>query len=137
MCNNANNDACKCIAEILEIINVLQQNACPGDMCLDTCDRKFLGCNKTSMNCNTRPITIYLSSGHALTMPISKDPTETTTSNVFRVEKVEGCCATLRVLTLNEATADYPYQTTNSFFTININCICCLRCLADTYVEGI
>ena len=45
MCNNVENDSCKCIAEILTVINILQQNAsCCGDCCLDTCDRGFLGC---------------------------------------------------------------------------------------------
>ena len=138
MCNNTNNDACKCIAEILEVINVLQQNACPGNTCLDTCDRAFLGCGTTSLNCNTRPITIYLCNGTELSMPTTKDPSEpVTTSSVFRVEKVDGCCATLRVLAQSTEGSTYPYTATNSFFTLNINCVCCLKCLSDTYVEGI
>ena len=139
MCNNANNDACKCIAEVLAIINVLQQNACTNETCLDTCDRGFLGCGITSINCNTRPITIYLCNGQPLSMPTTKDPTEEEqTSNVFRVEKVDGCCCTLRVLAPNTDTGStYPYVSTNSFFTFNINCCCSLKCLSDTYVEGI
>ena len=45
MCNNNTEaESCRCIAEILMVINVLQQNAsCCGDVCLDTCDRGFLG----------------------------------------------------------------------------------------------
>ena len=59
-------------------------------------------------------------------------------SSVFRVEKVDGCCATLRVLAVNpDTTSEYPYVATNSFFTMNLNCVCSLRCLSDTYVEGI
>ena len=139
MCNDTSHE-CKCIAEILTVINILQQNAECGDSCLDTCDRGFLGCSASSVNCNTRPIMLYTCCGNgvAWAMPISKDPDETTTSNVFRIEKIDGCCATFRVLTTNPDTgAIYPYVTTNSFFTMNLNCVCALRCLQDTYVECI
>lgn len=59
-----------------------------------------------------------------------------TCSNVFRVEKIDGCCATFRVLAPNPDTADVanPYVATNSFFTMNLNCVCALRCLNDTFV---
>ncbi len=138
MCNNGSDDS-KCIAEVLTIIDILQQNAECGDACLDTCDRGFLGCCVSSVNCNTRPIMLYTcGSNTPWEMPISKDPLETVTSNVFRVEKVDGGCATFRVLAPNtDTTSLYPYITTNSFFTMNLNCVCCLRCLQDTYVDTI
>ena len=141
MCNE-NND-CKCIAEILTVINILQHNAnCCGDTCLDSCDKGFLGNSSTCLSCNTRPIMLYTcgSNGVALSLPISKDPNETVTSNVFRVEKIDGCCATFRVLAPNPDTtevATIPYVATNSFFTMNLNCVCSLRCLTDTFVECI
>ncbi len=139
MCNN-NSDECKCISEILTIINILQQNAECGDSCLDTCDRGFLGCCATSVSCNTRPVMLYTCCGNgvAWSMPISKDPAETDTSNIFRVEKVDGCCATFRVLIPNtDTTETFPYEATNSFFTMNLNCICAIRCLQDTHVDCI
>ena len=81
---------------------------------------------------------LYLCNGTPLAMPTEKDDTTTNaTSTVFRVEKVEGCCCTLRVLTANEEGAAYPYSATNSFFTVNLNCCCSLRCLSDTYIECI
>ena len=61
-------------------------------------------------------------------------------SSVFRVEKIDGCCATFRVLAENpDATqvATEPYVATNSFFTMNLNCVCSLRCLQDTFVDCI
>ena len=36
-----------------------------------------------------------------------------------------------------DTTEPYPYMTTNSFFTMNLNCVCALRCLQDTYVDCI
>ena len=137
MCNNNNSNDCKCINEILSVICMLQQNAGCNDACLDTCDRGFLGTSISSINYNTRPVQLYTCGGNgvAWSMPTSKDPAVTTTSNVFRVEKVDGCCCTFRVLAPNTDTEDTsPYVATNSFFTMNLNCICSLRCLDDTFV---
>lgn len=147
MCNN-NNDAesCRCIAEILTVINVLQQNAnCCGDTCLETCDRGFLGCGTTTLGCNTRPVVLYTCCGNGTpwSMPTTREnvvcgDAGAVCSNVFRVEKIDGCCATFRVLAENpDTTSIYPYVATNSFFTMNLNCVCVLRCLPDTYIECI
>lgn len=146
MCNN--NTDCKCISEILTVICILQQNAVCGDSCLDTCDRGFLGNTTTCLVCNTRPIMLYTCCGNGVPwrMPITKDARVCTgdddddCSNVFRCEKIDGCCATFRVLAPNPDTAEaaaIPYVATNSFFTMNLNCVCCLRCLNDTAVECI
>lgn len=134
-----NNENSGCVAEILTVISVLQKNANCGEACLDTCDRGFLGCGTTTIGCNTRPVMLYTCCGNgtAWSMPISKSPTETVTSNVFRVEKIDGNCATFRVLTPNPDTTEtsIPFVSTNSFFTMDLNCCCVLRCLNDTYVE--
>ena len=138
MCNNDKTNNCEnCIADILKVILLLQQSVCPNDTCLQTCDRGFLGQNCTTF-CNTRPIVLYTCSGGStpLAIPISKDPNETTTSTVFRLEKLDDCCATFRVLTPNtEETSSFPFMATNSFFTINLSCVCIIRCLEDTFVE--
>ena len=100
MCNNNNKSSSSCIAEILNVILVLQQNACP-DSCLDS---------------NSTP----------LSMPTTKDLPATNAegqlcSCVFRVEKVDGNCCTCRVLADNPDTASInPYIATNSFFTIDL-----------------
>ena len=147
MCNNNNDvESCRCIAEILTVINVLQQNAnCCGETCLETCDWGFLGCGTTTLGCNTRPVILYTCSGNGTpwSMPTTRENVVcgdegVVCSNVFRVEKIDGCCATFRVLAENsEPTALTPYVATNSFFTMNLNCVCALRCLPDTFVECI
>ena len=148
MCNNntENENSC-CIAEILSVINVLQQNADCNDSCLETCDRGFLGCGNTTVSCNTRPVVLYTCSGNGtpFSMPTTRtnvncDDENATCSNVFRVEKIDGCCCTFRVLADNtnpDNSTTIPYIATNSFFTMNLNCVCALRCLPDTYVECI
>ena len=120
MCNNENNQ-CQCIAEILTVISILQKNAnCTDVACLDTCDRGFLGCGTSTLGCNTRPIMLYTCCGNGTpwSMPTTKtdkacNEVDVTCSNVFRVEKIDG------------------------FFTMNLNCVCCLRCLNDTFVDSI
>lgn len=135
MCENSNSSSkCNCIAEILKVINILQSEVCPGDTCLETCTRAYFGPN-SSIDFNTRPVTLYTCDSNSVSMPISNTPDEETTSNIFRVEKVDGCCATLRVLVYNSGSS--TYTATNSFFTINTDCCCAIKCLADTYVEGV
>ena len=144
MCNNNNNGETSCITELLNVILVLQQNACP-EGCLDSCDRPVLGGGPNCLICNTRPIMLFTcgSNGTPWSMPTSKDcerncsgePTSNTCSTVFRVEKVDGNCCTCRVLAINPDTCSNPFIATNSFFTINLDCVCAVRCLSDTFVE--
>ena len=141
MCNNNNdNNNCNkcdnCIMEILQVINVLQSNACP-DSCLLSCDRPALGGGTNCVICKTRPIMLRTCPGNGtpFSMPISRSETDTN-SSVFRVEKIDGCCCTFRVLTANpDTTSVYPYVSTDSLFTMDCNCLCAIRCLNDTFIE--
>ena len=141
MCNNSDNS--KCISEILKVINILQNNAECADECLETCDRGFLGNMVPAFAYNTRPVMLYTCPSNGVTpwsMPTTRDAAGETLSSVFRVEKVDGNCATFRVLEDNpdtEAAETIPYVTTNSFFTMNLDCVCAIRCLNDTIVEGV
>ena len=140
---NDNNSNSNGLAEILSVILVLQQNACV-DSCLDSCDRPMLGGGPTCLVCNTRPVMLYTGCGNGTpwSMPTTKDSTASCSGNgsgcssVFRVEKIEGNCCTVRVLQDNpDTTSLYPYVTTNSVFTMDLGCVCCIRCLTDTFVE--
>ena len=136
--NNRERNRCdNCIADILKVILILQESVDQLDICLETCDRGFLGQQCCTTCYNTRPISLFTcgSNGVPLSMPISKSPTETATSNIFRVEKLDECCATCRVLTVNAD--NITYTATNSFFTINLDCLCSIRCLDDTFIEGV
>lgn len=138
MCNNNNNTCESCISDILKVILLLQQSVCQNDGCLETCDRGYLGQNCTTF-CNTRPIVLYTCSGGSTPLAIPTTRTvDGTTSSVFRLEKLDDCCATCRVLAPNpDTTSLFPYVSTNSFFTINLNCVCLIRCLDDTFVDTI
>ncbi len=144
MCNNnnSNNNANKtnCITEILQVILVLQQSVCGPETCLDSCDRPVLGCG-TPINCNTRPVTLYTCCGNGTpwNMPVSREAdcsASCETSCVFRIEKLDGNCATFRVLVPNrDSSSPCNYDATDSFFTINCDCICAIKCLNDTCVD--
>ncbi len=154
MCNNnqtGNNNNSNGIADILNVILILQQNACP-ENCLDSCDRPMLGGGPNCLICNTRPVMLYTCCGNGVpwSMPTCKDSTITCSnttsqdstnvccSSVFRVEKLDGNTATFRVLADNPDTTTniaMPYVATNSFFTMNLNCVCCIKCLNDTSVD--
>lgn len=136
MCNS-NESTNNCIHEILKTILVLQKQANMPECCLDTCDKNFLGGTACVCGYNTRPITLYLCGccNTALAMPISKDPAETTTSSVFRIEKLDDNCATFRVLIPTTVEGVTTYTSTDSFFTVNLDCVCVLKCLGDTLVD--
>jgi len=136
MCNN-NND-CSCFAKIIERIIGLQQQ---GDTCCDFggCDKPFLG-NVVNVVClNTRPITFYGCNGDQFIFPYTLNGVEGT-SGVFRVENLDECCVKCRVLAPNPDTTTaptFPFVTTDDFFTINLKCVCALKCLGDIHVSGI
>ena len=58
---------------------------------------------------------------------------EAGTSTVFRVENVEGNCATFRVLIPNTTEEGTTYTLSDSYFTIDLSCILALECLPDIY----
>lgn len=152
MCNNDNPTEGNCIAEILNVINILQRNASPENV-VDSCDKPSLGGGNSCLVCNTRPVMIYTCCGNGVpfSMATSKDvvtacsaPEELIKNNecssVFRVEKVEGNCCTFRVLAPNpdfDSCSRSPFISTNNFFTFDLKCCCCVKCLSDCFVDCI
>ena len=131
MCNNNN---CEDLRDVLcTIVKIQKQGQCL-DEGITSCDRPFLGGNNNTLY-NTRPISFYTCPTNTLwTMPYTLNGTEAT-SSVFRVEAVEDCCCTCRVLAPGEE--EGTFVSTDSFFTINLNCVGALRCLNDTYIACI
>lgn len=149
MCNDNNG----CIGDILKVILVLQEHAEHEEESLDTCDRGFLG-NKTHKKIfNTRPVVLYSCSSNGVpwSMPTIKEDINCGNdkgqpglcSSVFRLEKLDDGCATFRVLRKEMRGADAKkddceeYEATDSFFTMTLDCLCAIRCLNDTFVEGV
>ena len=143
MCNQ-NNDStntnnCQCLNEILQVILQLQRGGEQNNEQPGGCDKPFLGPCPSVVCFNTRPINFYSCSNATLwTLPYTLNGT-TGTSSVFRVENLDGCCCTCRILAPNPDTTQTasPYVATESYCTFNLNCVGALKCLADTFVPCI
>ncbi len=117
-----------CNNHILEIINkilLLQRQDFDDD--LIGCDRPFLGPTSPITTYNTRPIILY---NRYTAQEWSFSTEGDTQSNIFRIEDVEQCSVTVRLLTPNGT----GYINTNQFVTIDLSTIGAIRCLADTYI---
>jgi len=129
-----------CFSKTLNLIDILQRSS-EQDECFDnSCSRPFLGVNLPNLCFNTRPVTFYGCNNNLIT--VSYDTTIngerlTGTSSTFRVEKTKEGCVTVSILIPNPDTTDTlrPYITTRDTATINLGCICALKCLPDTIVD--
>lgn len=126
-----NNNCSSCIFDVLKKILILQKQDFDDDFI--GCDKPFLGPTTPITFYNTRPIELYnCCSGTAWTFPYTLPDGTTGTSSVFRVENLDDCCCTCRILYPN---ATNEYASTGSFVTIDLNCCGAIRCLADAYIE--
>ena len=122
-----------CISDILEKILVLQKQDFSCDNFIG-CDKPFLGPSATSICYNTRPIQLYnCCSGNPWSFNYTNAEGVTVASNIFRVESIDDCCCTCRILVLDPTTGEYT--STNEFVTIDLNCCGAIRCFNDTYVD--
>lgn len=122
-----------CLAKILKVINVLQNNA--EDLCEtnNTCTRPFLGEIPNQICFNTRLITFYKCDNSLLTLNYTLNNVLSTTS-IFRVISVQdNTCTVLLIQDNNDGT----YTNTNTYATINLKCICAIRCIGDINLTNI
>lgn len=132
-----NKDENNCLAPVLTVICLLQNNSESESIC--NCEKKEFECPELGKY-NTRPVVIYNCYGNPWMMPIdTNDYNSSKKSFVFRIEKINDCCATFRVLNDIEdpTTKSKKFVATNNFFIIDLNCICAINCLEDTFIECI
>jgi len=127
-----NNNCSSCIADVLKKILILQKQDFDNENYVG-CDKPYLGPVCNSICYNTRPIQLYnCCTGLPWSFSYTVDGV-VGESNVFRVETLDDCCCTCRILYLNPTTNQY--SGTNEFFTIDLKCCGAIRCLADTFIE--
>lgn len=132
MCNEENNTNCGCFSEILKRILVLQKQDFDNEK-YSGCDKPYLGPTSNNICYNTRPIMLYnCCTGNPWTFSYILDGT-TRESNIFRVESLDECCCTVRLLNYNAE--EDEYTSTNQFATINLNCCGAIKCLNDIYLD--
>ncbi|MBR3660778.1 MAG: hypothetical protein IKN63_02625 [Bacilli bacterium] len=127
-----------CLAKILNVIKVLQDNALKIDCIDNSCTKPFLGINTNLLCFNTRPIMLYLCNNLPITLNYTTPEGVDATTSVFRVESVTN--DSVGVLLLEETTdasGNTTYLSTNTYATINLDCVCAIRCLADVIVTNL
>lgn len=131
MCGNENNST-NCIGDLLRKILLLQRQDIENES-HSGCDKPYLGPTCNYICYNTRPITLFnCCNGTTWSFPYTINGVENL-SSVFRIESLDENCATFRILYLDGATNQYVG--TNEFFTINLDCVGAIKCLADTYID--
>ena len=135
MCDkNENIESCECLHHILETIVKLQRH--DHKKCSSTgCDKPYLGPEQNFICYNTRPISLFnCFTGSMWSFPYTVNGS-TGTSTVFRVESLDDCCCTCRVLYPTVENGVTTYNATSDFFTINLECVSEIKCYADTFID--
>lgn len=129
--NDSSSRCCCCNTYIEEIIcRILELQGEDLDSELG-CDRPFLGPNASNNAYNTRPIQLY---NRYTAEPWSFDYSSgdtSGTSNIFRIENIEQCCVTVRLLAGDGSSG---FTNTNQFATIDLCSIGAIRCFNDVFV---
>lgn len=131
-CMNKEDNMENCVCETLKVIDVLQRNV-DNNLLNEGCSQPFLGNQRVKYD--TRPFSLYQTNGELFRVPIDDDPLSSF-ATVFRLEKLEGCCATLRALLNIPNGGVDSLLTTDRFVTVNTNCFCTIRCLNDFYLNN-
>lgn len=129
-----NNQDCNCnpnsyIDEIICRILELQGQEYDNNL---GCDRPFLGPNGNNTAYNTRPVQLY---NRYTAQPWAFNYTlndTTSSTNTFRVESLEQCSVTVRLLAEDATTG--TYTNTNQFATIDLTSVGAIRCFEDVYI---
>lgn len=109
------------ILDILKLIDELQKKAICNES--NGCNKPTLGTNNNQLY-NTRPISLFLCNNKPLSISYTNGE-----STIFRVEKINDDCVTVRLLAHDE---DGNLSSTGEFATINISCIAAIMCSSDT-----
>ena len=122
-----------CLANILKVINVLQNNAEKID-CNYSCTRPFLGEGVNNTCFNTRLVTLYRCDNTLVSLPYTLNGVNATTT-VFRVENVTDNSVTVLLIGA-DATGDYTVNT-DTYATIKLGCIYAIRCIGGTTIANV
>ena len=123
-----------CLSCILKAIVTLQNNASKIDCNDNSCTRPLLGEQPELICFNTRLVTLYRCDNTLVTLPYTLNGVGGETS-VFRIESVNDNSITVLLLA-DDGTETYSVNT-NTYATINLGCICAIRCIGDTTITNV
>ena len=161
--SGSNTRTTNCVAEVVAFINELQ-NAVIDPCCLTNCLNPVVGERQEALQANTRPFILFGNDGKPFTAYYrqksrrcrrseanycdecyGQEEQRLCPSFVFRVECVEGNCAILRVLKMenerhrseleenchNDCSPNFCLELTDSCITVDLNCFSGIECLED------
>lgn len=117
-----------CIKNLLKFILLLQNNSSDKINDCFGCDKPFLGPTINKVCYNTRVITLYSKDGTIFTVPYGDSISE---SSYFRIKQINDNCCTLLILRKEND----EFYSTGQTIVINVNCICAVKCIKDTYIN--
>ena len=127
-----------CLAKLLNVIKVIQDNAEKIECNDNTCTKPFLGTINNSLCFNTRPVVLYRCNNEPITLNYTSTEGTEEQTTIFRVESVTN--DSVGVLLLNEQTdeeGNVTYTSTNTYSTINLGCVCAVSCLPDVTINNV
>lgn len=131
--NDSLNNCSSCIFDILKKILILQKRNHECDN-FSGCDKPFLGPTITDVCYDTRPIQLFgCCTGTPWTFDYTTTDGVTGSSSILRVESLDDCCCTCRILYFDTTTS--TYQSTDEFVTIDLNCCGAIRCYSDIFLN--
>lgn len=111
-----------CILNLLKLILLLQNNSYSNINNNFSCKKNYLSSSFNSICYNTRVVTFYNKNGSLFTASYGEN-----VSPYFRICSIENSCIKLLILNYDGTS----YFSTKEYITININCICAVKCITD------
>ena len=126
-----------CFLSTLCLIDTLQKQSDHVEECDNSCRRPFLGNSCKTVCINTRPINFYRCDNTLISVEFTDESGNISTSNIFRIECIEGNCVTCTILTpvsrLDREEFE-EFESAKQTAVINLECVCAIKCLPDTFV---
>ncbi len=122
----------RCIRNLLKFISVLQDNSTIDNCFKEGCLKSYLG-PTLNYNCyNTRVISLYNSQGNLFNATYTLSG-NIEVSSAFRIQYIQDDICCLLILRNDNGT----YSSTGQYITINISCICAIKCLGDIQINNL
>lgn len=122
-----------CMLNLLKVICLLQKNSEKNRFSNHRCDYPFLGNKYSGLFYNTRVLSFYKRDGSLFSTNYFENNSNIQSSSVFRLMNIDDDSATLLILSYDGTN----YTSTNQFLTIDLKCICAIRCIDDVIVNNI
>lgn len=138
-CNDKHHHDPNCVSEVVNFIDEIQKAHHDFTGCSTNCLNPILGAtHHHGMKPNTRVFSLYTKTGELFKAEFLNEGCERRKSEFFRVESVEGPCAVVRILKLDDGNLGMcDFDKTSQCIVVDLNCFCAIACIQDTFIPGV